>query len=194
MRQIILAVILSTLVGVYVVMPKTKHIYLKTEIGEPKQYIELAQELEGFRGTVYVHLVGNGGDYEGAVYLMDLFDKMDNVVMEVDGTVQSAHAIIALSGKHIHISDRGFFMLHLTSGTNMETNICTSTEPGLDRGIPNETKCLEDLKATVKIYNKDILRIYARYLNAAELELVLTGHDVYISNLDMQQRVNLGTK
>lgn len=168
---------------------KEKQVYLGTSIGEPKKYIDLAKDLDGYEGPIRVHIVGNGGDYEGVVYIMNILSRHDNVTLEVDGTVQSGHAILALSGDKIEIPSKGFFMLHLTSGTNMEKQLCVD-EKGLDRGLSANKKCIEDATNTVGIYNNEIIKIYSKVVTAEELERLKQGHNIYITNEDMRSRLN----
>lgn len=175
-------------VGYEMYQHRDKHIYLRTQVHSPEYYIDLASELEGHKGRVFVHLVGNGGNYEGALYIMNVLDKLNTTIV-VDGSVYSAHAILALNGKNVILPKKGLFMLHLASGTNMEEILCL-TASGLDRGQDAYSKCIINLKSMLEIYNAEAIKIYSKVLNEQEILKLKQGFEIFLSVDEIKERLS----
>lgn len=135
-----------------------------------------------------MHLVGDGGNYTGVQYLKNLFSKSEKTVMIVDGEVHSGHAILALTGDELIISEEGYFMWHLVSGTNGERIYC-STKSGLDRGIDAREKCNENMPKRMKMYNDSIIKIVSKVLNEEEIERLKQGREVYLTHQEVRERL-----
>jgi hypothetical protein len=195
MKELVEKIVLITLSTILIVLlfvpkaPSEKHIYLGTTIGDPGSYTELAREIYGYQGHLYVHLVGNGGNYEGALYLINVFHSVKQVTMVVDGSVYSAHAMLAVEGNDVVIPQKGIFLYHLMSTTNMVEAICISQPPGVDRGVNAIDKCIEDENKITNDYNAEVLKETAGILTAEEQALMVQGRDIILSMDEMRNRL-----
>lgn len=192
MKRIIFVVgvfLVFIIIFAWMSVAKDKHIYLGTSMGNPENYMGLVSEIEKERGTIYIHLVGNGGDYEGMIYLANTL-RAHHTVMVVEGTVQSAHATLALMGDDIVVPEYGIFMWHLVSTTYMERELCKNAQ-GIDRGIPMQQKCEQDVKAMSDLYNKEIIKTVSRILNSEEMSRLMKGEEVYLSAQEVKNRLEM---
>ena len=168
---------------------EVRHIWMDNIIKDDASYTGLAKSLQGFKGHLYVHLVGPGGDYSGVQYLTNLFRSLPDVTMVVEGTVQSGHAMLALMGTQIIIPDKGLFMLHLVGGTGSEAEVCAEDAGKLDRGINAQVKCEVNFRTEMSIYNREILDMASKFLTPKEMDRLKSGWEVYIQDVELKKRL-----
>lgn len=165
-------------------------IYLFDEIKDAKAYIDAdwGTQLNSV-GTVNVHLSGPGGSAEGMLYIINKIKQSKaKVVMKVEGSIASAHAVLALAGTEVQLPKHGYILFHLASGTNMVKSSCAGLI-GIDRGLSIKQKCEEDLTALLKMYNDAAMVYIGPVLTTAEKQKLYAGHDLIFSFDELRARL-----
>lgn len=171
-------------------------VHLSNEIGPSEQYFEVGKLLRSLtsKDIVVFRLAGMGGDGDGLLYLVAAIKNTKaNTIMEVDGNIASAHAILAFTGKNIKINGEYFILFHSISGRNQVASDCLRQYPngGTDRGIPVIQKCEEDGNAVINIYNKVMDPIAYKILTTEEQVRYEQGHDIILSSDEIIARLGV---
>ncbi len=180
----------------------TCEVFLSSHIEEQSEYSSLAKLLETAPkdSIINIHLAGNGGSTDTVLYIQNAVElSLATVNTIIDGPVYSAHAYLALIGKHIKIGPNVFFMFH-EPAVQVETpeglvNLTKFDACNLVRGLSDRNqsayqKCLDQDKfysQLIATYFNDYVN---KYLTKQEIMDIADGKDVYISGGDMQRRIN----
>lgn len=163
---------------------KSYDIYVLTDIRHEefykKQHSVLMSATEN--DTVYVHLAGSGGFIDGMVFLQNaMLASKAEVIAVVDGSVSSAHAVLAVTPKRIIINGETLVLLHGPSTMNMTERNCAQSGVGYDRGLLISEKCYED-SPKIDFFVQKVMRKYvAPILTVDELKLYQQGHNIILS-------------
>ncbi len=188
MKKIILGLLLIA-GSVFLLKDEKAHVWIGPKIESPYAYEKLASKIYKHKGTVYIHLAGNGGNYEGVEYLMNLFNSVDKLYIVIEGNNYSGHAMLALHGKRIIFPEKGYLMLHLPSGLNMENEVCKDVI-GKDRGLDAKQKCIKNTIKQVDIMSNEIIEEASPYLKAEEIKELKAGREVYVTYKELKRRIN----
>lgn len=172
----------------YNVWPFSKRIdvYLNNEIKDMGAYADVAQALQklGSHDEVYFHLAGYGGNVLGMTTIVTAINNTKaKVTMLVEAPVFSAHSMLAtIPGVKLVVSEHAFLMFHQISALGTDC----SSEPGIDRGIPNAEHC-EGAVETVIAFSNGYLTS-TKYLTKQEVKDIQAGHDIYLSAKTIRDR------
>ena len=175
-------------------------VYFSDTIQSPMAYTALAVQLEKATPdtVITIHLIGFGGNADTVLYLENLISRSKaTVIMDVDGSVYSAHAMIAMLGKQINIGKYGHFMFHYPAAMNYKreyvdpATICPLLT-GVDRGIPNSVNCANEMKFSAKEFEDIFQAKIAPYLTAEEIKRYHQGYQVHVSGPEMARRLEAG--
>lgn len=165
-------------------------VFLSDEIFKPEVYRDLHVKILTMteNDLIFLHLVGDGGDVGGALYLYN-FLKGSSVkkVVVIDGVVESAHAFLAFSFGKPAINSEGFAMFHASSLTNMARHLCT--KEGFDRGLPISEKCRKNVTTISEMSNKIFLDVLKDVLTKDEIQKFLKGEDIIIDFKELNKRL-----
>lgn len=141
--------------------------------------------------TIVINLTGFGGYGQGAVALINgMRHSQAKIITNVIGNVQSAHALLAIAGDKTVVSGDGIFMVHNTSGTNMESTYCANSYWQKDRGQWAYNKCIENSKKYNQIYNSIFRDLVKEVLTKEELKRFDEGFEVIITLQELKKRLN----
>lgn len=169
------------------------NLYLLEGIGEPSTYLSVYKTLLGLKegDIAYLHLAGMGGSGDGLVYLLNTIrNSRADVISVVDGSVASAHAVLAVATKKTIINGDAWILFHSISLSNMEDEVCRQ-ETGSDRGLAAYTKCMELVPTLSKFYNKVIQQYVYPVMTPEEVKRYEEGHDIVITSDDLEQRLKV---
>jgi ATP-dependent protease ClpP protease subunit len=169
-------------------------VQLSSNIGIAEDYFDLAtalkQQITSQSDTVIFHLAGEGGLIDGATYLTDLIRSLPGkTIMEVDGDVYSAHAVLALVGTQISVPSDGLFFFHASSGTKMEKEQCISRIFSMDRGHWGYTACIDQETQINRVQNEMLMKYVSKVLNKEEQAKVIQGETVVLSAEEIRRRL-----
>lgn len=167
---------------------------LSNAIGRPSDYSGMQMALSHLtaRDSVDVHLAGNGGIIDGAVYILGVMHNLKAPVRTiVDGNVASCHSLLAMGiSKDVYFPNDGFIFLHLSSATNEWGKFCDERDKfQTDRGINAYEKCVSNVKAETAIDNRVMLEYVKKYLTKSELNSIMEGNDLFIDFTDWKRRI-----
>lgn len=179
----------------------TCDVYFTNKIYNETIYQELYTLLQypGSVSKVYFHLSGLGGDVSSIIRLANaIATSKVEVDTVIEGPVYSAHAFIAMLGKHKTIMPYAFFMFHSPGMYSNTGNVYTTTEyckramAGLkDRGQDAVAKCLAGVVVEDKLFYDMFDKYVAPYLTSGEVKAIKDGYDVYITGDVMGSRLDV---
>lgn len=168
-------------------------------IGPQDKYRGLYELIENAPAgsKIRLHLYGVGGYVDTVIHLYNSINaskaEIDTII---EGPVYTAHAMIAMMGHHIIVSDASFFMFHLPAifDPNRAENVlpeqvCIYSLGDKDRGQDAYKKCMDASAAESKIINDMLNNTSYKYLTLEELQRVKEGYDVYVYAEDMRARL-----
>lgn len=170
------------------------NIYLSEEISsDQSSYLPVFKEIERARAkdTIVLKLSGYGGDSNTLLRLFYLLDRSPaHVIVDVQGDVYSAHAMLALVGEEIVINPDSTFIFHQVSSLNSELSVCKDELFKMDRGVWAYTKCLTMVRETNIKYKIFFEKHIFPYLTATEISMIQSGYEVYVSGEEMGRRIS----
>ena len=154
---------------------QTITIYLNTEIGEPKNYVDLTNLLDNAKKeqTIIFKINSPGGD---VLAMLDIINAIKRTKATTIADIQfaaSAAALIALSCNKIKVERYAIMMLHSMRG-------------GM-QGTPNEN--MEEAKLFVAL-NNDVLKTVCKgFLTDKEIDSIITGSTMWIYEDSIVKRI-----
>lgn len=157
------------------------HFYWYGAIQNRSQYESSVNLLEKLRANdkVYIHLNSPGGSTSVLFYLQDKIQKSKaNIIMQQDGWVASAAAILLLSGDKIIIKSNEKILFHLSKSSISEAKreYCST--------LISRFECLWK-----KSIDEKILRYMTNVLNKDELKNIFEGKDVILTGYELAERI-----
>lgn len=170
----------------------TCSIQLSNTIFMARDYFELRKALEQVHpDNVVFHLSGFGGYVDGAVYLANIVESIQgNTIMQVDGDVYSAHAVLAFTGKQTNLPANALFYFHLSSGTNMAPIDCLSSLFSMDRGHWGYTSCIDQSNQINNAQNSTMIKYATRILNENEIIRLIDGNTIVLTVDEIKNRLS----
>ncbi len=167
---------------------------LSENIEDAKNYEPLFPILSRLtsKDKVNLHLRGNGGLVDGALYLDGMLKHSKAyVTAKVEGNVYSAHAYLSVAFNKTDIDSNGIMMFHNGSNTNEEKRICKSFKGSeeTDRGISMYEKCLEQYITMSRLYNNILFKFIKPVLTNEEYKRVEEGYDVFLDLGEFKKRI-----
>lgn len=150
-------------------------VYLTNTISYPEYYTELVDLLSNLESynTVTLHINNGGGSIDSAFMIRDAIHSCDaEVTAKVYGTVASAATVITLSCDELVTSRFLSFMIH-----NYSTGM---------QGKGHELKAYQNF--TDRELNRAFKEIYNGFLSAAEMDEVIEGRDIWLSEDEVEDR------
>lgn len=175
--SIVIAAVCISLTLVVIQGVRNDDVYLYGQLGDASEQSQYVHKVHN--GTT-VHLLGPGGYVEGLEVWNSLIQKY-HINIKVDGSVYSAHAVMALLGDTIEITGPGVFMFHHHSGYRSELAQC--------RMQSNFDECFRKLIAKPDVFDYYIHNYMLKILTPLEMNSVFLGEDVYIDNKEMKTRL-----
>jgi len=177
----------------------TCEVYLSSAIVEPDKYTQLIRLIETApaKSTINLHLSGTGGYIDPAINLYNAIAlSKAEINTTIDGPVYSAHAYIAMLGKHVTIAPGVLFMFHLpavlspiTKENELPSEICKLSIGAHDRGQDSYKKCMDGNAAWSIVSDKLLKERVYPYLTKPEVSRMKQGYDIYINGDEMKQRL-----
>jgi len=175
------------------------NVYLTDTIEDDSNYLGLYKLIvESPKNTVInIHLSGYGGDVSTVVHLANAIQESKaEVDTIVEGNVFSAHAFIAMLGKHIYIQPNVLLLFHIPAvqdpktGENITMNqLCLYYKGYKDRGQDAYLKCLEDSAAYNNMFNTLVSKYVFPYLTSNEIIRFNDGWNINVQGSDMSNRL-----
>lgn len=161
-------------------------IWFENEIDSVANIVPILKILDNAtkNDIIRFHLAGIGGTVETVFDLINHIRSSDaKVLMIVEAPVYSAHAYLAVSSGLLIMKPLSSLMFHQSSAMNID---CTK-ETGTDRSISAIESCqnykTNDLKLMHELIESESI------LTQKEKNAIETGHEVYITATEYNQRV-----
>lgn len=137
--------------------------------------------------TIIFRIKGYGGDVDGLFALENAMKlSKAKIILSVEGNSSSAYAALATSGYELRMSPKAFLMFHMGSIHGLD---CQSPEytTRLFDGIPASESC-QNMKDAYT-YELEQAFIHNKYLTKREKDILLSGHEVYLTSKEVNKRI-----
>lgn len=164
----------------------------KVNIGFPEEYTEVRQlyDLAPHDVKIRLHLAGPGGTFNGLLVLVySIKHSKADTTSIVEDDVASADAVLAVSSKHLEVSDVAYVMFHRASiyGTDPD-KYCADDEGQLDRGQDAKVKCVNYLNSVIKKDEDFFTNVLRNKVSLEDFERIMKGEDVYVRATEVKDR------
>lgn len=166
---------------------KTYNVYLGSTIQQIDAYLPLLNIIDSAdeKAVIHIHLAGDGGDADTLFMLANsLLNSKAKVIITLEGSVYSAHAILDFVADELRIPDYGLMMLHRISIYGKESE-CDDLGDKTDRTQSVKQKCIDSIIEYTKIGDEFFVRNIVPILGEQITLEILKGFDVYISFPDL---------
>lgn len=166
----------------------TVDITLNDEIKTPQTVKDIVKVLREAKPSdkITFHIVGVGGDLETVFYIVNNINSSKaKVYMSVEGNAYSGHAYLAVLGAKngLHMANNVYLMFHTFAGYGFDCSL----ELGIDRTVSNFEHCTATITALQNEVTTAVMSM--NLLTQQEKFMVLTGHDVYITDKMFNDRM-----